>query len=182
MIDKIHFSVNIIIYAINSYICILYYRIKSLDLKEYNLSSDYITKKEIMDQISLGYSVFLLIFCLIYVVIYQEIYGKDVIKDLFINIFYILLSTNMIYYNCRNFSVINAENNNFSKVFFDVPNYPLENIRFKLFFIQGLIILQILFTLVKEFISFYRGLKDFILSYFENGGRVFFFEVRHLIV
>ena len=181
MIDKIHFSVNIIIYLINSYICVLYYQIKCLDLKDYNLSENYITQKEIMDQISLGYSIFLLIFCLIYVVIYQEVYGKDIIKDLFINIFYILLSANMIYCNCRNFSMIKTESDNLSKVFFDVPFYPLEKIRFELFIIQGLVILIILFTLIKAFISFYRGLKDFVLTYFQNGGRIFYFEVGHLI-
>ena len=103
MIDKIHFSVNIIIYFINAIICILYYNIKGIDLTGYNLSPEYITQKETIDNISLAYSIFLLIYCLIYVVIYQEIYGKDLLKDLFINFIYILLSSNMIYINYKTF-------------------------------------------------------------------------------
>ena len=181
MIDKIHFSVNIFLYSINMLICILYFKIFGIDLIEYKLSEEFIYQKGILDQISLSYSIFLLIFCLIYIVIYKEIYGKDLLKDLFINSFYILLSTNLLYLNYRYFAIINTEINDFSVMFFGLPLYPLEKIKFILFIIQGLIALLIVFTLIKEIISYYRGLKNFILFYFENGGRIFFFEFRHLI-
>ena len=181
MIDKIHFLVSIFIYSINAVICIMYYKIKSINTNNYNLSTEYISQKEIMDQISLGYSIFLLIFCLIYVVIYQEIYGLDLLKDAFINFFYILLSTNMIYINYKYFETIKTEENNFNKFGFDVPNFPLEKIRFILICIQGLFILLILFALIKALISYYRGLKVFILSYFENGGSILNFEIRNFL-
>ena len=182
MIDKIHFSVNIIIYFINAIICILYYNIKGIDLTGYNLSPEYITQKETIDNISLAYSIFLLIYCLIYVVIYQEIYGKDLLKDLFINFIYILLSSNMIYINYKTFAEIKSEEINFSKILYNIPNYPLETSRTFLMFIQGLFALLVLFVLIKEIISYYRGLKSFILFYFQNGGRIFYFELRHLII
>ena len=181
MIDKIHFSVNIIIYFINAVICILYYNIKFINVTGYNLSQEYLSQQEILDNISLAYSIFLLIFCLFYVVIYQEIYGKDILKDLFINSTYILLSANMIYINYRSFSEIKKEEINFSKILYDIPIYPLENRRTFLMFIQGLFTILILFTLVKILISLYRALKNFILNYFQNGGNILYFELSQLI-
>ena len=181
MIDKIHFSVSIFIYMINALICILYYNIKCVEINDYNLSKEYISQKDLMDQISLAYSIFLLIFCLIYVVIYQEIYGRDMVRDLFINVFYILLSTNVLYLNYKNFQVIKTEEKSFSKVLWDIPIYPLERIMFFLCIIQGFVVLLISFTLIKLLISYYRGLKILILTYFQNGGRVLSFEFRHLI-
>ena len=181
MIDKINFSVNIFIYLINMSICILYFKIKCIDLEESKLSQEFISQQDIMGQILLGCSIFLLIFCLIYIVIYQEIYGCNILKDLFIGMFYIILILTMIYYNYNEFTSIKNEQNIFSKKFFDIPNYQLEKIRYTLFYIQGLLILLILFTLIKELISFYRDLKGFILTYFISGGSIFLFEVEHLI-
>ena len=181
MINKIQFSVNIFIYIINTLICVLYYKIFIIDLDNYHLSEEYISQKDIMDQMSLGYSIFLLIFCLIYVVIYKEIYGNDLLKDLFITGFYILLTLNMIYINNKNFSFIKKENENLSQIFFDIPIYPLEKIRFLLVVAQGLIVLLIVFTVIKELIACYRTLKNLIIINFGNGRGFLVFEIQNLI-
>ena len=96
---------------------------------------------------------------------YNIIYGSDILKDLFIGIFYVILTTSMIYYNYKYFEFIKNEEKNFPGILYDIPNSHLQQIKYILCYIQGLLILIVLFVLLKELISFYRGLKDFILVY-----------------
>ena len=181
MIDKIQFSVSIIICILNAIMCWIYFKIKCISLTGYYLSDEYINQKVSLDTISLGYSGFLLIFCLIYVVAYKSFGKKDVMKNSFINFFYIFFLLNMIYINCNYFDLIKKEMNDFNKMFFDIPNYSLEQSRYLLFIEQGLTFLIILITLINELIDYYRGLKNFILSYFQHGGSILFFELKHLV-
>ena len=181
MIDKIQFFVSIFICILTIIMCWIYYKIKLIQLTGYYLSDEFINQKTSLDTISFGFAGFLLIYCLIYIVTYKAFGKKDIVKNSFINFFYILFSLNLIYLNCTNFDLIKKEKNIFEKKFFGVPNYPLEEGRYLLFIGQGLIILIILITLINELIDYYRGLKNLILTYFENGGRILYFELRHLI-
>ena len=181
MIDKIQFSVSIFICILTIILCWIYYKIKLVQLTGYYLTQEFINQKTSLDTISLGFAGFLLIYCLIYIVTYKAFGKKDVVKNSFINFFFILFLLNMIYLNSTNFDLINKEKKNFEKKFFDVPNFPLDHGRYLLFIGQGLIILIISITLINELIDYYRGLKNLILTYFQNGGRILYFELRNLI-
>ena len=181
MIDKIHFSLNVLIYSINMIILILFYNVGCIDLTGSNLSEEFISQMKLMNQISLAYSLFMLLYSLVFIVIYQEIYGNDILKDIFINIFYIILISTMMFNNLKIFGNIKVEEDKYLLLFLDIPNYQLDKILFIYHYIQGLFFLLILLIIIKGFICFYRTIKNFIINYFQNGGTIFYFEVSHII-
>ena len=181
MIDKIHFSLNVSIYLLNMLLCILFYNIKTVNLQDSNLSQEFITQMETMNPMTLAYSVFMLIYSLIFIVIYQEIYGNDILKDIFINLFYLSFISTMLYYNYKTVGIIKNEENNSSLKILDIPNYELDKLIYIYHYIQGLFFLLILLTVIKGFITFYRGAKNLIINYFQQGGNILYFEVSHII-
>ena len=181
MIDKIHFSLNVSIYLVNMLLCILFYKIKSINLKESNLTKEFIFQMENVNPMALAYSLFMLIYSLVFIVIYQEIYGNDILKDIFINIFYLSFISTMLYHNYKIVGIIKNEENNYSLKILDIPNDLLDNLIYIYHYIQGLFLLLILLTILKGFITFYRGTKNFIINYFQQGGNILYFEMSHII-
>ena len=181
MIDKIHFSLNILIFFFNIFICTLFFKIKFISLSDSNLSNEFISQMENMNQINLAYSLFLLTYCLIFIVIYQEIYGNNIIKDIIINIFYILLISTMIVNNYKILGKIKNEEKYFYLTYIDIPNNELEKIIYLFHYVQGFFFLLIILTIIKGFVTFYRGAKNIIINYFQNGGSIFYFEASHII-
>ena len=181
MIDKIHFSLNIFIYLLNMIICILLYNLRNINLEESNLSKEFISQIDIYNQMTLAYSVFLLIYTLIFIIIYQEVYENDILKDIFINFFYILLISVMIYNNYKIFGIIKNEEKNILLISLDIPNFYLDKIIYIYYYIQSIFYLLIVLTIIKGLIIFYRCTKDLIINYFQQGGNIFYFEISHII-
>ena len=181
MIDKIHFSLNVFIYSINMIICILYYNERCIDLTDSNLSKEFITLIEEFNSIALGYSIFLLLYSLIFIVIYQEVYGNDILKDIFINSFYLILICAMMYNNYKILDVVKNEEEKYISLFLDVPSFQLDKMTSIFHYNQGLFFLLIVLTIIKGFVTFYRVAKNFIVSYFQNGGNIFYFETSQII-
>ena len=181
MIDKIHFSLNIFIYLINMLIFILFFKIKFINLSGSNLTNDFISEMENMNEVNLGYSLFLVIYSLVFIVIYQEVYGNNILKDFFINIFYITTISSMIFNNHKIIGNVKIEQNKFALNYLDIPNNELDNIICIFYYIQGFLFLIISLTIIKGFVTFYRGAKNIIITYFQNGGNIFYFETSHIL-
>ena len=181
MIDKINFTLNVSIYFLNMFLCILLYKIKFINLEDSNLSKEFISQMVAMYPNALAYSVFMLAYSLIFIVIYQEIYGNDILKDIFINIFYLALIATMLFNNYNIYGLIKNEEKNYSLSILDIPNYQLDKLIYAYHYIQGLFLLLILLTIIKGFITFYRGAKNLIINYFQQGGTIFYFEISHLL-
>ena len=162
-------------------ICILYYNERCVDLTDSNLSKEFITQIEEFSSIALGYSVFLLLYSFIFIVIYREVYGNDILKDIFINTFYLVLISQMMYNNYKIFDVVKNEEEKYIALFLDVPSFQLDKIASIFHYNQGLFFLLILLTIIKGFVTFYRVAKDFIVSYFQNGGTIFYFETSQIV-
>ena len=181
MIDKIHFSLNISICLINMILCVLFYNINSLDLSESYLSKDFISQMEENNQISLAYSSFMFIYSFLFIVIYQEIYGNDILKDFIINTFYLSFIASISFNNYNILGIIKNEEKNFPLTYLDIPNYHIDTLIYIYHYIQGLLLLLTLLTIIKGSIAFYRGIKNYIINYFQHGGSIFYFEISHLI-
>ena len=181
MIDKINFTLNIFIYLLNMIVCILFYKIKYVNLDESNASKEFISQFEMMNNYTLAYSIFLLVYILVFIIIYQEVNGNDILKDIFIHFFYILLISAMIYDNYKVVGIIKNEEKNNLLISLDIPNFNIDKIIYNYYYIQSIFLLLILLTIIKGFISFYRGTKDIIINYFEQGGTMLYFEISHII-
>ena len=96
----------------------------------------------------LAYSVFLLIYTLIFIIIYQEVYENDILKDIFINFFYILLISVMIYNNYKIFGIIKNEEKNILLISLDIPNFYLDKIIYIYYYIQSIFYLLIVLTII----------------------------------
>ena len=181
MIDKIHFSLNIFIYVINTLICILFYTVRSVNLEGTNISKDIIAQIENTNQISLASSIFLLVYSLVFITIYQEVYKKDILKDLFINLFYILSIISIMFNNYQIFDWVQGGDKDLSLILFDIPTIDLDKINYIYHYTEGFFLLLIILAIFKTLISFYRIAKNFLINYFQSGRNICYFEISHIL-
>ena len=177
MIDKINFSVSVLIFVFNAIIVSINIKVYSINYSESDFSPDFISNIQLNFKILLFYSLFMLIYCLIYILIYPEVNKRNLDKDAIIIFLYILLILSSIYQNWNACTLIYNEMNN-EKI---ILNFRLDKINNLLHFNQGFLVLLIPLLILRGLITAYREGKKSILNYFLAGGTIGTFEFSKLI-
>ena len=182
MINKILFLINVSIFLVNFINEILYVFVNKIQLIESVCTHEFIDEIIILNNFNLLLNTFLLIYYL-FVIIYDKVVDFNIIMNIIITSFYFIFILSMLYNNTQVYMKLNGnKKNEFNLIKLGIPQLGLEQMKYLYNFIQGFFVLILVLLIIKTILIIYLVIEDDLITYFQNGGTLLFFEINSIVV